>query len=439
MIDFEPKRKDTGRRRKPSAGLERQPRLDILEKITETASLDEIEAYYYKVYLPRASPESKTKSFKKVSSSGPEKKPRASSQDRKSTEAAALHGSKSCYHRENVQRTIPRNSPDETVKKEKRPLISFLQQETQSPAIPETYYHRENVDRNLPQPKYGAVEKVSADPERRPRVRFVDRDTKTEPCYGRKIMSRSTDLPGSKSGTTVNKNISADVEMRPRGRFSGQEGTKFAVYETPASCLRDKIPKAILESKTDKTVKVKSGFEKQPLANLLEIETESVSLPEIKAYNCGGENVPRFLPGSQLGSANYKVSASLENGTRIRFLGTNEKEAFEDRVRCGTVGKVAFAHQNISRTLKKVEIFDERKKVTKTIKKKKVAFDESKNIIRWFEIEKHETESHFIDVDYHQEKDEYANLSNEELGSRCDEFIQRLSMQMRLQAYAAAV
>ncbi|KAJ4825311.1 hypothetical protein Tsubulata_014150 [Turnera subulata] len=403
MIDFEQKRKDIISRRSISAGLGKQSRLNLLEK-TQAVALQEIEAYYYKEYLPR------------VAAAGLEKQPRASSLDRKTGE--------SYYHRE-TEKTY-RRTKSEKVKKAPRAVLEVqhsLRKEKKifsSPHEIEASYHRENVNRNLLRSN---VEKVSADPEKRPRVRFVERDTKTvglheiDANYDRKISSRSA------------------VE-----RLSNIE-TAATLGEAEAYAHPEKVSKLILKGKSSK----------QPRANSLEKETEVV-LQEIKAYNnCPGENAAvRSLPRSNKpDSANYKRSTGLENRPRINLLGTNENEAFDQkedvpkivpRVKCGTLEKVAFDEsKSIMRTksairiVKKVAI-DEGKKVTKTIKTKKVAFDESRNIINWFEVEK----TYWID-DYPEETNRYANMSNDQLNSKCEEFIHRLTMQMRLQGQAFAI
>ncbi|KAJ6926136.1 hypothetical protein NC651_010546 [Populus alba x Populus x berolinensis] len=57
---------------------------------------------------------------------------------------------------------------------------------------------------------------------------------------------------------------------------------------------------------------------------------------------------------------------------------------------------------------------------------KRVMFDESKNIIRRIETEKYEPPESI------EEKDGYANMSNEEINTRVEEFIQRFKKQIRL-------
>ncbi|KAL9392288.1 hypothetical protein Peur_016208 [Populus x canadensis] len=85
--------------------------------------------------------------------------------------------------------------------------------------------------------------------------------------------------------------------------------------------------------------------------------------------------------------------------------------------------------------LKLGEAYRRKKKivVAKTLQRsksessKRVMFDESKNIIRRIETEKYEP------PDSIEEKDQYANMSNEEINARAEEFIQRFNKQIRLQ------
>ncbi|KAJ6979457.1 hypothetical protein NC653_027566 [Populus alba x Populus x berolinensis] len=58
---------------------------------------------------------------------------------------------------------------------------------------------------------------------------------------------------------------------------------------------------------------------------------------------------------------------------------------------------------------------------------KRVVIDESKNIIRRIETENYEP------PDSDEEKNEYANMSNEDLNRRVEDFIQRFNKQIRLQ------
>ncbi|KDP37992.1 hypothetical protein JCGZ_04635 [Jatropha curcas] len=65
---------------------------------------------------------------------------------------------------------------------------------------------------------------------------------------------------------------------------------------------------------------------------------------------------------------------------------------------------------------------------------KRVVIDESKNIIRRVETEKYESPQNVENGDEEEDKNnEYANMSNEELNKRFEEFIQKFNSQIRLQ------
>ncbi|KAJ4824582.1 hypothetical protein Tsubulata_007130 [Turnera subulata] len=214
---------------------------------------------------------------------------------------------------------------------------------------------------------------------------------------------------------TSQKKVSDGLEKQHSNLL--KEMTK-TVAEIEASYDGEYLPRTFLGSKLRSLEKASSSVvdhEKQTCTNFPEKETEDVSVASTTSLD---DEETKDFSLDETEAYSHTENASKHS---IILLETEENEALDQN-------EEDEAFDN--RTVKKVQL-DDAKKVTQTFKKT-VVFDESRNTIRWFEVGKPGTISHMID-DNPQETNEYANMTDEELHSRCEEFIQRFTMQMRQQ------